>query len=286
MDTNTLIMAGVVPGAVALAVLVGTWLLCLGTKEIRQPKWAAPLAFGLAYFPAYFATYSWPQWWSGDGTYRLPHVAMLLLIVGVFESIAKPSHRKRIRALHLLAIATLAILLLQPLYLADQGLWLALWVTGSMMVAWILSAFLNKQARLNPGWRIPFMLAVVPLAASFVLFYGHWASGAIHAGGLVAMLVAASLAAAIITKQQIAPGGITVFVGLLIALLLIGLNYASVQPIAAAIVLVAPFGLLAGTKAKWHRGNAWLSILVQLGVITIPLLIAFAIAYEHRPVNS
>ena len=94
---------------------------------------------------------------------------------------------------------------------------------------------------------------------------------------------AAALAAAIITKQNIAPGAVTVFVGLAVTTLAAGLYYANVHPLAAALVLIAPFFLAIGWKSELQRKNAWVPIFVQAAAIALPLLLALAIAYANKP---
>ncbi|MFG0257271.1 MAG: hypothetical protein ACF8GE_05155 [Phycisphaerales bacterium JB043] len=282
MEPRELMLAGVVPGAVAFTVLVGTWLLCLGSKEERQPRWAAPLAFAAAYFPAFYAINPSFEWWPTNATFRMPHAAALLLFLGLYEATSKPTHARRRRVVSLVVFAAVCSFFLIPIHWDDK-LQLLLWFGGTLLVWWILSSFLTRQATQNPGWRIPFMLALVPLAASPVILHGSWGWGALHAGTVTAMCAAAALSACIITKQTIAHGGTTVALALLMALLLIALNYANPNPIAVALVLLSPFALLAKPKRRSEKTNDWVPVLVQLIAMAIPLGLAVAIAYTTRP---
>ncbi|MHC4975448.1 MAG: hypothetical protein ACYTF7_02440 [Planctomycetota bacterium] len=282
METRELILAGVIPGAVTLAVLLGTWVLCLGSKEERQPRWAAPLAFGAAYFPAFYAINPSFAWWPADATYRMPHAAALMLMLGLYEATSKPTHSKRRRAISLLVFATAASFFLIPIHW-DEKTALALWLGGALLVWWIHSSLLHKQAARHPGWRLPFMLALIPLAASPVIFYGSWGWGALHAGTLTAMCAAAAISACIITKQSISNGATSILLALLMLLLLIALNYADANPISVGLIMIAPLALLAKPKQSDERTNAWVPVVVQLVAIAIPLGLAVAIAFTTRP---
>ncbi|MFG0306864.1 MAG: hypothetical protein ACF8Q5_11695 [Phycisphaerales bacterium JB040] len=97
------LIGGVVPGLLTGVAMLAAWLLW-SRKRIRAaqssadipdsirrepfgPVWVGPLVLAAGFVLADSVTNGWPQRWPDNNTYRYPHAAGLLALLGLLESI-------------------------------------------------------------------------------------------------------------------------------------------------------------------------------------------------------
>ncbi len=97
---------------------------------------------------------------------------------------------------------------------------------------------------------------------------------ALPAAALVPGIVLAALGRANPFSAQIAPTFVLVLGGLLLA----GHWYASLTPLNALLLLVAPMGLWIGQLSALTRWRSWQRAFVELAAVALPALAAFALA--------
>ena len=249
-------------GFVAPGVIAGLTLLAgrfgRRTPEAEPAWWTRvlpPAAVALGFVPAYMALNGYRfELWDKNGAMRYGAIISVVLAAGLLTAILRGSSAM---------VATLRVAMFAGLGWITAGAltpgffsWDQL--TAIMLGVGVIGAgvahVLDRVAADVHGWRFPLVLLPVVGLAAPTLFFNGYASGALLAGGLVAIVAASAVAGVLVPKQRFDGGGVTTVLGLVIAMLLVHQGFDAGAPQTPAIVLLLglamPAIILWGPLAK------------------------------------
>jgi hypothetical protein len=246
-----------------------------GTRAGVARRLALPILAGVAFFPADVALNQWHALWPRDGTNRYLAVALGAVVAGVLHGSLPQDRMGRgggvaavavVRAL-LGAAAAWALLAPLPEQYVPAGLLVGLMAATGVWLGLAGGLLDHADARLPRG-AVFGALAASAVAMAPGLFQSGYAGGARMAAGLAAL--AGGLAVAgVVRRRRLgpAPGAVTVWLGLLGAVLLVTFGYNDVPaPWALALMALAPLGVLGALAVRPARLRFAVGVLAPAAV--------------------
>lgn len=260
MFLKAILIGGVLPGFLAAVFLGALWWRRRGDGPgAAGPRWAMPVVIALAIFPAeLLVRAALPALWPVAAADRIPHVALVLMVLGIVESVAGGGlwAAFALRALGAGAAFWITLGVRIPAFWNPwQG---ALWIGGFALLTAAVATLLERIARADRSPAVTVTLLLSAGALPIVLLESGNAYLAQLAGGVAAALGAAMVVSVFIRPFTIASGGISAGVTLLAALLLCGHYYAPdgiplVQTILVALTPLAVLMTLVPSYARMDR---------------------------------
>ncbi|MFT5424996.1 MAG: hypothetical protein ACI89L_002799 [Phycisphaerales bacterium] len=319
------IFGGVLPGLLAGLAMLAAWVLRARklNREARSsanipdsiragtskgPVWVAPLVLAIGYLGADYATNGVMKLWPDGNTYRFPHAALLLGLVGVLEGVFQGPGFVRTIGVTLARAAALAAgywMLVEGYH--DAGTITSSAFYGAMGVvaiggSWVI-ALADLGASAASARVVGPLAALIGAAGIGLLFAAGYALVAQSSAVLVAWGAAATLAAWLVWLYgkrrgihdnarviRLDRGGMTVFAGLVV-LHAVGARFHTYPgphgPPGLLLIALAPAGLAAlalgrdnetAPQGSWRAGRwrvlaAVALILATLGAAAVPIML-------------
>ncbi len=271
METKLALFAGVIPGAISLAVLVLAWRM-LRENSTRGAAWASPVLVAVAVVLGDYSKFGLPELWPDSNTYRFPHAAGVLAIAGLIEALIRlPAWGALlVRAIAYAGVTWMLCEGYHPQVLSTGQL-AGLIGVASVGMALVAHAA-DRGAAALPGWRGPAMLAVVFMAAGPLALLGGLSYGMHLATAMIAFTVAAAIVGLIAPRLSLSGGGVTVLVGVVLALILgmgVQTEPVSVGALIALALTPAAIGVAALIPKHRERTRVWFTGLCVLGGLSL-----------------
>jgi hypothetical protein len=239
--------AGVIPGAVSLALLALLWYRHTRSAErasaegrvgARSPRWAAPLLITLAAVASIWVVEQSFELWPTSNTRRFYHAAALIGLVATVEGLASwPLIARVVGRATVYAGATWMLTEgYRPGVLSDTQLWLLVGVAAAAgaMLATLADAGLNRAK----GWTGPLVALILMAAVQPFMHFAGYSSGSLMLVGPLAVLTSALLVGIRFKRLDLGGGTATLLVGLVL-LGLLGAGIQSEPKSLPALLLVA-----------------------------------------------
>lgn len=267
---------------IALLALAASW--AIGRRSGRESwlHWGPALALGAGYV-VFHTMISRPAFPPVEVTDRVPWIALAAMVFGLLESATPGPAWTRWENRLLLAALTLG-LVLGPV-LASATEWRGQVVRLAALAALVLFCWANLEAlasRASVAWLGSALLAVCASTAGALLLSGHF-MGFQLAGGLAAALGTVWVTSLVIPALRLSRGGVPVLTATLAALLMLGNTYSSLPATSGLLLALAPVAAWAGWIGPVSRLAPWLSSLVALAAVVLPLAAALGFAYSASP---
>lgn len=276
---SELLIGGVLPGVISLALLVAPWLIWRGEQGRKRAgvmaAWIAPIAIAMAFLPATLVSNKHATLWPVNASERGLAVAavslgaaMLSLLIARGLERGPLAGRVVAAVLPAAAGAFAAYALLRPLHphavpmpmlvglIAGSGIWVA---AG----AWLLGA----ASKARPGAIVPALFTIGLFGASLVMLFSAIGVFAQATGGLVAAMSSATLICLWKRPHALDAPAFVVPLALLVYFLL-GAWQLSPRPPLGSLVLVAAMPLVLAALAIFlitgSRGRLVIGVIVAM----------------------
>ena len=287
------LLGGVLPGAVALVTLFLFWMWHAHRSNMKElesadavvsdgPRWLLPVLLALGAIACDLVINSGMQLWPKSATERYLHVFLLLGFVGFFEGLVRwPT--VMVLAARALAYAAAVWMLAAPYVeseiLTNQELlaWMALAGIGGCAVSHYADYALENTRAWNAGFA--FILAFAGLMP--ILFATRWAVGSMMLIGVIAVLVNVSIVGLVFTRVRVSRGGVSVLVGILIALM-VGSGIQNEPNAVPAIALLGLLPLVASVPGRDGLG----SFITRAGAVILLLGIVGGMVQWQNNLNN
>lgn len=297
MDSQLLLkltlLGGVLPGVIALATLFLFWMWHAHRSNMKElesadavvsdgPRWLLPVLLALGAIACDLVINSGMQAWPKSATERYLHVFLLLGFVGFVEGLFRwPSVLVLVaRALaYAGAVWMLAGPYVQSEILTSQELiaWMAVAGIGGGVLAHHADYALENTKAWHAG--LVFILAFGGLMP--ILFAIGWATGSMMLIGVIAVLVNVSIVGLVFKRVRLSRGGVSVLVGLLIALIVgSGIQNEPVSVPALALLALLPLA------ASIPGNNRFCSLLTRAGAVVLLLGIVGGMVQWQNNLNN
>ncbi len=262
------LLAGLLPGLIVGVGLVLVWGLLRGESDPeptapRRTRWAAPVLFFLGAFSIAGATGSLDaSLLPGNIGGRALAGAAIALAFGLFDALAPG--RALASLARVLGGALSAWIIVSPLHpgslsAGDVALWCVLAGLRCAACVWLMEAPTHRRA-----WLAPTQAVVVVGALAALVYWSGQAPSSIRVGGFAGMLVAASVAAALLGRVSLARGGWTALAVLLVASIAMARALGELPPLAVGLVVCAvatgAFGRWLSERLRLGLGGAVLAL--------------------------
>ena len=272
------LLGGVLPGAIALVTLFLLWMWHAHRSNMKElesadavvsdgPRWLLPVLLALGAIACDLVINSGMQIWPRSATERYVHVFLLLGLVGFAEGLYRwPAVVVLIaRAMgYAAAVWMLAGPYVQSEILTNQELiaWMALAAVGGGALAHHTDhAFENTKA-----WHAGLVLIIAFAGLMPILFATGWATGPMMLIGVIGVLVNVSIVGLIFQRVRVSRGGVSVLVGMLIALL-VGSGIQNEPDSIPTLALLMLLPLAASVPGR----DRFASLLTRVGAVVLLL---------------
>jgi hypothetical protein len=280
--------------AFVIAVLAGSIAWSLQTivdRRAARPSagsWGAALGLAVGFLAAFFALKGWPPFPPIDVADWLPYLAVLAMVLGLVEGLARVPDWSR-----WLLRATLAALLvwvkINPLReprgwgaLATAAYGVGLW-TAALFLWWNLESVASRVT----GAAVPLALSVLSLAVGIVSVGSHVATAGLMIVGLAVASAAIAIVCLVAPAASIARGGVGVATILLFGVGLDAYFYGQDMPVScAALLTLAPIVLWVGWIPPLRCRARWQAAFICALAILIPAGAAAGIALTRYLAES
>lgn len=275
IEQRDILVGVILPGVVALLVLLVGWRPWQRAYPVEEGEWAGPLAIGLAFAAAYAGLQQyflmpgvdpvdaealpWPTFPLPDAKLWLMVLAVPVAIVAGVDSIV----RRRVWVSLIVAIAATGMF---KLLLPRQPWYVPMVIAG---LVWVVGFAADVVAERMRGVAVPVVLWLTAVGAAMVLVDGSSQKLGQYAGALAAAAGAAGVVALLAADgAPLARGGVYAFVTILAGLLAAGHFYGDVTRFTAIAILVAPAfawaGELPGVNKIGPRKRSLISVVAAL----------------------
>jgi hypothetical protein len=266
----------------ALVALAASW--AIGRRSGRESwlHWGPALAIGAGYV-VFHTMISRPAFPPVEVTDRVPWIALGAMVLGLLESACPGPAWTRWENRLLLSALTLG-LVLGPV-LASVTEWRGQVVRLAALAALLLFCWANLEALAcgaSTAWLGPAILAVCASTAAALQLSGHFV-GFQLAGGLATALGTVWVTSLVAPAMSLSRGGVPVLTATLAALLMLGNTYSSLPATSGVLLALAPVAAWVGWIGPVRRLAPWLSSLVALAAVGLPLVAALGFAFSASP---
>jgi hypothetical protein len=271
---------GVLAALVSLAI---SWAIGRRSRYGSWLHWGPALALGAGYM-VFHTVIARPAFPPVEVTDRVPWIVLAASALGLLESAFPGPAWTRWENRMIVSALTLGLILGPVLANEPEWDWRRL---GGLLIL-VLACWANLEAlasRAGAAWLGPSLMAVCASAAGALLLSGHF-MGFQLAGGLAVVVGAVWLASLLIPGLSWSRGAIPILTTAMAGLLLIGNTYASLPTTSGFLLAIAPVAAWIGRIGPSRRLSNWLSSLVALGTVLVPLAAALGLAYSNAPASG
>lgn len=267
-------LAVAVPAVISAMVLLVGWFSARHGPSAALPRWSVPAAIGSGYAAGHFSLSGWPHLPPTDVTHWLPFIALLGLALAL--TIQWKQHVAAISIGRLVIAVVSCYLVLMPLIKSSAAA-VALPGIAALLaqLAWFWSADILE--RRFAAWEYLLALLILSVGVSFALVLARSALLGQVAGALGAAFGPLLVATVLLRRRDFVLRTTSwIWVPVLIGLLLIGNQYASLAKVPTMMLAAVPV-LMAGVAAV-PRGTTpaslrWGAIVLAVAIILAALLI-------------
>lgn len=266
MDFRSLVLAGLLPGAICAAVLLAVW-----KPALRE--WGGALGFGLAFTLGAGFLLNWPSIPPKESWQWLIYIGLLGMIPGLANCW---SHKAGVVVAS--AVAVLSAWLIVPVW--QEQRWWCVPALGAAIL--ILSFSLDPLARRWPGAALPLLLFILCCSAMGMLLL----SGNVKFA-LLAFITAACCGVSILVGMwcpsfTLAGGAAGVFALLLPCLLFNGyvFNESKIPTVCFIVPAFSPIAAWISQFGRIKRLGGWKPSAISVIAVLIPIAICGILVYR------
>lgn len=287
---SELLIGGVLPGVISLALLVAPWLIWRGgrgqARAALMAAWIAPIAMAISFLPATLVSNKHAMLWPVNASERGLAVVAVALGAALLSLLLARAFRRgpmvgRVVAASMPAVAGAfaAYALLKPLHphAVPMPMFVGLIVGSGLWVA-ISSRLLGAASTARPGAIVPALLSIGLFGASLVMLFSAIGVFAQATGGLVAAMSSATLIGLWKRSHSLDAAAFVVPLSVL-AYFLIGAWQLSPRPPLGSLAIIAAmplvFAAVATLLITGQRGR------LILGLVAASLYVGGAVAWGY-----
>ena len=285
LQQRLMIYGGLIPGALALVVLLGAWYIHAFKasrvdhtqhedqddgveKRADGPRWVLPILLAVGFAGADYAANDSIQLWPEANNYRFTHAIGLIMLVGVIEGL--------VRLPMLVGFVLRAVGFGGAFWMLSEGYVPGVFADSSVLLGSAIFAGLagslvasasDRNSEDTPAW-VDSMSWLVIVGASMPIFLqNHFSTGAMIPAGIIAVLVSAMLTSLVFRDLRLSRGGVTVLVGFVLTMLVGSIIQTGVVNLPAVLlVALSPMVMMVPRvgKSNWRLLGARMVMLAAV----------------------
>ena len=256
LQERLMLYGGLIPGAIALLVMMSVWYAHAFLKakagedahgedpETKGasvgPRWALPILLAIGFAGADYASNEVLHLWPDSNSYRFTHAIVLITLAALTEGLFTIPL--------LLGFVIRMVAYCGAFWMLAEGYETSVFGDSAALIGWTLFAGIvaslvsiasDRASEDTPGWADSIVWLVIAGAMMPILLLNHFSIGAMVPAGIIAVLVSTLIASLIFRDIRLSRGGVTVLVGLMLAMLTGSVVQTGVENLPAVMLLAA-----------------------------------------------